>query len=108
MRVFCEFFDELQKNSKRWSLYLERRFYMSEDSLIKGIKAILAEEYSRELSKKITNAYCYRRQNGVHVMLIDKILGYKNHRMAISVSLGKKQSSDKFTGTVWQAIEHVL
>jgi len=39
---------------------LEGKFYTPEDNLIVGIKAILAEDYSRELSKKINNAHHHR------------------------------------------------
>lgn len=71
------FLDQMQKNGKRLYLYLERKFYTSEDSLITGIKAILAEEYSRELSKKITNAHRHRQQNGGRIMLTGKAYGYQ-------------------------------
>ena len=40
---------------------LERKFYTPDDALITGIKAILAEEYSRELSKKINHAHQNRQ-----------------------------------------------
>ena len=41
------FVDRLVTCGKRLYLYLENRFYSADDSLITGIKAILAEEYSR-------------------------------------------------------------
>lgn len=51
------FTDLLNKNKKRLFLYMDNKFYEpSEDALITGIKAILAEEYSRDLSKKLNNA----------------------------------------------------
>ena len=51
------FTDLLNKNGKQLFLYIDNKFYEpSEDALITGIKAILAEEYSRDLSKKLNNA----------------------------------------------------
>ena len=51
------FIDKLIKHGKRLYLYLERKFFEpSEDALITGIKAILAAEYSRDLSKKLSNS----------------------------------------------------
>ncbi|MCM1100831.1 MAG: recombinase family protein [Clostridium sp.] len=55
------FLDRLVQNQKRLYIYIDRKFYTAEDSLITGIKAILAEDFSRELSKKIKNAH-HRRQ----------------------------------------------
>lgn len=54
--------DRLVTCGKRLYLYLENRFYSADDSLITGIKAILAEEYSRELSRKINNAHRNRQR----------------------------------------------
>lgn len=62
--------DRLMRNVKDWYLFLDRMltykkslyiyldggFYTSDNALITGIKAILAEEYSRDLSKKLNNA----------------------------------------------------
>ena len=63
--------DRLQRNTRDWYLfvdrlitnniqlyfYLDKKFFTpNEDGLITGIKAILAEEYSRNLSKKLNNA----------------------------------------------------
>ena len=74
--VMIKSIDRLMRSAKDWYLfinlltikekklyiYIEDNFYSPEDSLITGIKAILAEEFSRELSKKIKNAH-ERRQN---------------------------------------------
>lgn len=49
--------DRLTTHGKRLYMYLEDTFYSPDNALISGIKAILAEEYSRELSKKINNSY---------------------------------------------------
>lgn len=51
------FVDNLVKNSLKLFMYLDNKFFTpSEDALITGIKAIIAEEYSRNLSKKLNNA----------------------------------------------------
>lgn len=63
--------ERLQRNTKDWYLFVDRLvtnglelfFYLdnkffrpNEDALLTGVKAILAEEYSRNLSKKINNS----------------------------------------------------
>lgn len=55
------FLEKLTANHLRLYIYIDNKFYTPEDNLISGIKAILAEEFSRELSKKIKNAH-HRRQ----------------------------------------------
>ncbi len=51
------FVDRLVTNGKRLFLYLDNKFFTpSDDALITGIKAIIAEEYSRNLSKKLNNS----------------------------------------------------
>jgi len=71
------FLDRMLTNGKRLFLYLERKFYSADDSLITGIKAILAEEYSRELSKKIVNAHRHRQRFGGKVMLTNNVFGFR-------------------------------
>lgn len=63
------FLDCLMKHHTRLYLYLERKFYQSEDALVTGIKAILAEEFSKELSAKIKNAHKrrQRKQSGLNI-----------------------------------------
>lgn len=56
------FLDCIGRNNVRLYIYMDNKFYSPEDSLITGIKAMLAAEFSRELSKKIKNAH-KRRQN---------------------------------------------
>lgn len=56
------FLDCLTRNHTRLYLYLENKFYEQEDALVTGIKAILAEQFSRELSDKIKNAHRRRQQ----------------------------------------------
>ena len=71
------FIERMQKNGKQLYLYLENKFYSPEDALISGIKAIMAEEYSRELSKKINNAHRHRQKNGGRMMLTNKTYALK-------------------------------
>lgn len=56
------FLDKLTQYNKQLYIYIDNKFYTPDDSLLTGIKAILAEDFSRELSKKIKNAH-KRRQN---------------------------------------------
>ena len=70
------FIDLVNKNQKQLFFYLENKFYNTEDSLIVGIKAILAEEYSRELSKKINNAHKNGQKECSRIMLNSKTWGY--------------------------------
>lgn len=56
------FLDSLVRNQIRLYLYLEQKFYQSDDALITGIKAILAEQFSKELSQKIKNAHRRRQE----------------------------------------------
>lgn len=71
------FLDRMVENGKKLYLYIEHKFYSTDDSLITGIKAILAEDYSRELSKKINNAHRQRQKNGGKVILTSKTIGYQ-------------------------------
>ena len=71
------FVDRLCTNGKKLYIYIENKFYTTDDALITGIKAILAEEYSRELSKKINNAHRNRQKNGGSVILTPNAYGFK-------------------------------
>ena len=71
------FVDRLCTNGKKLFIYIENKFYTTDDALITGIKAILAEEYSRELSKKINNAHRNRQKNGGSVILTPNAYGFR-------------------------------
>lgn len=71
------FVDRLTTSGKKLYIYLERKFYCTDDALITGIKAILAEDYSRELSKKINNAHRNRQKNGGKPILTSNVYGLK-------------------------------
>ena len=71
------FLERLTRNGKRLYMYIEQKYYSTDDSLITGIKAILAEEYSRELSKKINNAHRNRQKNGGNPVLTSNVYGFR-------------------------------
>lgn len=71
------FLDRMLTNGKRLFMYIDCKFYSADDALITGIKAILAEEYSRELSKKINNAHRNRQKGGGKVMLTSRVFGFE-------------------------------
>lgn len=71
------FIDRLVTYGKKLYMYIERKFYTPDDALITGIKAILAEEYSKELSKKINNAHRNRQKRGESLILPPGTYGYK-------------------------------
>ncbi len=71
------FVDRLLTQQKKLYIYIERKFYTTDDALITGIKAILAEEYSRELSKKINNAHKNRQKQNGPVVLTSHTYGYR-------------------------------
>lgn len=80
------FLDRMLTHGKRLFMYIEQKFYTADDALITGIKAILAEEYSRELSKKINNAHQNRQKNGGKPALTSRVFGFrKNSDGTISV-----------------------
>lgn len=70
------FLDRMLNHGKRLFMYIERKFYTADDALITGIKAILAEEYSRELSKKINNAHRRRQLSGGKAMMTSRAFGF--------------------------------
>lgn len=74
---FYLFLDQVIKNDIKLYFYLDRNFYKTDDKIVIGIKAILAEEYSRELSKKLCNAHAKRQEKGSVIMLSSLTYGYK-------------------------------
>lgn len=80
------FVDRLVKNRKRLFFYLDNKFYTPEDALIMGIKAILAEEYSRDLSGKINNAHRYRQSSKDSVILTSNTWGYDKIGKAVVIN----------------------
>lgn len=70
------FVDKLVQDHKQMYFYLENKFYTPDDALLTGIKAILAEEYSRDLSKKINNAHRNRQEKGRNAIITSNTWGY--------------------------------
>ncbi len=70
------FTDKLTQNNKKLYIYIDNKFYTPEDSLITGIKAILAEDFSRELSKKIKNAHKRRQEKKTGLNITVPIFGW--------------------------------
>lgn len=70
------FVDKLVQARKKLFFYLDHKFYTPDDALITGIKAILAEEFSRDLSKKINNAHKSRQEKGTNVSITSNTWGY--------------------------------
>ena len=76
--------DRLMRNTKEWYFFIDKLvqynkklyFYSPDDALITGIKAILAEDYSRSLSKNINNAHRKRQETGSNVVITSKTWGY--------------------------------
>lgn len=71
------FLDRMQRNRKQLYMYIDHKFYTPDDALLTGIKAILAEEYSRELSKKINNAHRSRQKEGKSFVFTNQTYGYR-------------------------------
>lgn len=70
------FIDRMLQHGKRLFMYLENKYYTPDDALITGIRAIMAEEYSRHLSKKINNAHRGRQEKGTNVVLNSNTYGF--------------------------------
>lgn len=79
---FYLFLDLIIKHEIKLYFYLDRAYYKTDDKIIIGIKAILAEEYSRELSKKLCNAHARRQERGEVVMLSSLTYGYRKEVQA--------------------------
>ncbi|MBD5470754.1 MAG: recombinase family protein [Lachnospiraceae bacterium] len=71
------FLNEIVQNRKKLYLYLENTFFDPKDKFIFGIKAMMAEEYSRDLSKK-GNAAKKRRQEKGKPIITNRTWGFKN------------------------------
>lgn len=71
------FLNEILQYQKKLYLYLEKTFFDSKDKFIFGIKAMMAEEYSRDLSKK-GNAAKKRRQEKGKPIITNRTWGFKN------------------------------
>lgn len=80
------FVEELVQCDKRLYIYMDRIFYRTDDNLLAGVKAILAEQYSRDLSRKVNAAHAYRQKNGTTVLINNNTYGYrKNADKTVSI-----------------------
>lgn len=79
------FLDRMQQNGKRLFMYLENKWYKSDDALITGIRAILAEEYSRTLSRKINNAHKGRQEKGTTAILTGNVCGFRRNGKMLEI-----------------------
>lgn len=70
------FLSRLTENNLRLYIYIEGKFYTPDDNLISGIKAILAEDFSRELSKKIKNAHKRRQEKKSGLNITCEMFGW--------------------------------
>lgn len=70
------FLDCIARNKVRLYIYIDNKFYTPDDSLITGIKAILAEEFSRELSKKIKNSHRRRQEKRSGFNITSEMFGW--------------------------------
>ena len=86
------FLDCLMKHHTKLYLYLERKFYQSEDALVTGIKAILAEEFSKELSAKIKNAHHRRQQKQTGLNITREMFGWNRLKKDVFV-LNEKEAA---------------
>lgn len=59
------FLDRLTKNNKKLYMYMDNQYYTPDNGFIAGIKAMMAEEYSKDLSKKISQSVKRSHENGV-------------------------------------------
>ncbi|MHB8130001.1 MAG: recombinase family protein, partial [Mobilitalea sp.] len=80
------FVDKLVQAQKKLFFYLDNKFYTPDDALITGIKAILAEEFSRDLSKKINNAHKSRQEKGTNVSITSNTWGYNKVKKEVVIN----------------------
>lgn len=81
---YYQFINRVATEGKKLYMFLDRKFYTSDDSLINGIKAMMAEEYSRDLSKKINSASQRSIENGV-AYGNSRIYGYTKTKQSFAV-----------------------
>ena len=79
------FIDLIVNHDVRLYFYLEKKFYTADDKLLTGIRAILAEEFSRNLSKKINNAHATRQRTGRSIITNGSLWGYTQKDGELSI-----------------------
>lgn len=92
---FC---DKLNQEGKRLYLYLDGRFFEPEEdhaNLLSGIEAIMAEQYSRNLSRKINNAHRNRQISGEAVVLTSRTYGYRKENKQVLIDREQAEAVKK-------------
>ncbi|HEY5588833.1 MAG TPA: recombinase family protein [Candidatus Paceibacterota bacterium] len=69
------FLNRLINNGKKLYFYMDRKFYTPDDKFLIGVRALIAEQYSKDLSIKINNAHKQRQNRGL-VCANTRLLGY--------------------------------
>jgi len=67
---------EIVRNDKQLYFYLDNRFYSPDTKMMDNIYAEFAEQYSRDLSKKINNAHKHRQEKGTSILITSATWGY--------------------------------
>jgi DNA invertase Pin-like site-specific DNA recombinase len=80
------FVDALVTNNKKLYIYLERKFYTPDDALITGIRAILAEEFSRDMSKKQNSRHRRRQELGNSAVITSSTWGYDKVNKSVVIN----------------------
>lgn len=70
-----KFIDRLVKNEKKLFFYDDKTYYRPDDALLIGVRALIAAQYSRDLSKKINMAHTQRAKKG-RAVTNGKMWGY--------------------------------
>ncbi len=70
-----KFIDRLIKNEKKLFFYDDKTYYRPDDALIIGVRALIASQFSRDLSKKINMAHTQRAKKG-RAVTNGKLWGY--------------------------------
>ncbi len=82
------FLNEIIQYQKKLYLYLENTFFDAKNKFLFGIKAMMAEEYSRDLSRK-GNAAQKRRQEKGKPILTNRTWGYRTRDGQIFIEKGE-------------------
>lgn len=78
------FKNNLIKNDKQLFFFMENRYYTPDNDLLHNIKVAVAEEYSKELSRKINTAAHYAQKNGT-IYGNSRIYGYKKDKAKLVI-----------------------
>ena len=99
------FINRLVQTGKILYMYLDNKFYSPDDALITGIKAIIAEEFSRNLSKKLHNYHDGRIEKARQGLEIDlqgsgNVFGLAGVTGGLGTDSGVIQGQDAGVGAV--------